>query len=449
MNYKYNDKFILRFEFFGGLIYSKFDSQVYIVEFEDAVFLDCIKNNYSYIESTSITSELFDIDYIPNISNMIDCEILLEKDGKYNKKIRTDEISNSYRKKLDDVKKLNYLSSPIEVSIYPSSMCQLNCNFCYFSNKRKKYIKYLPVSNWINLINELKQNNVIYLSILGGEPTMYPYIDEILKHVDKIKMKTTITTNGVHMKDSTFNIICNSKYITPTISIQSLGKYNENSMGVKSSVIVKTIKRFIEYNKIPRINSVIYNQPETDIYSMIDFCVQNNITQYSLNIYMPLGNKLGLKNNFNYYKKLNEKINEYLLKNKYENIDVSIQGCLFYSAYYSELDNPVDNKFDQIIYGCEAGQTKLEIMPNGDALPCTAFNLNDFRYDNVFEKGFNEVWNNSKYLTALRYYKTKDEKCLKCKYSNFCNGGCPAYNIKFNNSLSKKGDERCQVISQI
>lgn len=449
MNYKCNDKFILRFEFFGGLVYSRFDSQIYTMCFEDIVFLDCIKNNYGYLNSIDITSKVFDIDYKPDIDCMISYEILLNNSANYIKSIDINDICNYYIEKLNYIKKLDYLSSPIEVSIYPSSTCQLNCNFCYFNSKMNKYKDYLPAENWINLINELKRNNVIYLSILGGEPTMYPYIDEILKHVDKIKMKTTITTNGVYIKDSTFNIICNSKYITPTISIQSLGNYNKDSMGINSSIIAKTIRRFLENNKVPRINSVIYNQTDEDIYNMIDFCVRNGIKEYSLNIYMPLGGKLKIKKDFNYYKKLNEKIEKYLLEKNYENISVSIQGCLFYSAYYNELDNPVSNEFDKIIYGCEAGQTKLEIMPNGDVLPCTAFNVEDFNYDNVFEKSFSEIWNNSKYLKALRCYKTKDKKCLKCKYSDFCNGGCPAYNIKFNKSLIKKGDERCQVISQI
>lgn len=446
MNYKYNDDFILRFEFFGGLLYHKFNSTIYNIDFYDLVYLDCIKNNYSDNLARKITSKVFDIDYIPNINNMIDNDILHKTQENKINSINISKILYFYIEKIKQIKKRNYLSSPIEVSIYPSSACQLNCNFCYFKNKRDYYNKYLPKNYWINLINKLKVNDVVYLSILGGEPTLYPYIDYILKHVDKIKMKTTITTNGVYIKESTFNIICNSKYITPTISLQSLGNYNKSSMKIKSDSIVKTIKKFIENGKIPRINSVIYKQSMQDIYDMIDFCHSNNISQYSLNIYMPLGTDVKNVIDFNYYKLMNEKIEEYINMKKYENLDVSIQGCLFYSAYYNELDNPVNNEFDKIIYGCEAGQTKLEIMPNGDVLPCTAFNITDFKYDNVFKEDFMKIWNDSKYLNALRCYKTKDIKCLKCKYSDFCNGGCPAYNIRFNKSLSRKGDERCKVI---
>ena len=140
------------------------------------------------------------------------------------------------------------------------------------------------------------------------------------------------------------------------------------------------------------------------------------------------------------------KVQEYISKKKYNDLHVSMQGCLLYSAYYNECENPVDSEFDKIIYGCEAGQTKVEIMPDGTMIPCTAFKLDDFIYDNVFKVPFEYAWDNSKCLKALRNYKIKDDKCVKCKYSNFCNGGCPAYNIRKNKSLVKKGDERCQVV---
>ena len=447
MNYIFNDDFILRFEFFGGLLYSPMNSDIYIVKNEDAVFLDCIKCGYARDDAIKIVNKYFNFEYVPNIDDMLENEIIHEKTEKISSTILNIETEiEKYKKILNEAKKRNYLSSPIEVSIYPSSFCQLNCKFCYFSTKRNNYKNFISINKWLKLIDELKNNSVIYLSILGGEPTLYPHIDEILQYVDKIKFKTTITTNGLDIKKSTFDIICKSEYITPTISIQSLDEYNLKYMGVSSAKIIKTIKEFIKNDKIPRLNSVIYKQSEKEIYEMIDFCADLGIEEYALNIYMPLGNDLKSNHDFNYYKELDYKVQEYISKKKYNDLHVSMQGCLLYSAYYNECENPVNSEFDKIIYGCEAGQTKVEIMPDGTMLPCTAFKLDDFIYDNVFKVPFEYAWGNSKCLKALRNYKIKDDKCVKCKYSNFCNGGCPAYNIRKNKSLVEKGDERCQVV---
>lgn len=447
MKYIFNTNYILRFEFFGGLLYAPLTSDIYIIKDDDAIFLDCIKKNCKYEDAIKIVSESLNIHYVPDVKSMIENEIIFKVDdilpcATVNCQLEIEKYNNIVSEK----KKKNYLSAPIEVSIYPSSFCQLNCKFCYFSNKRNNYKEYKEVKNWLKLIEELKNNNVIYLSILGGEPTLYPFIDDILKFVDKIKFKTTITTNGLNIKNSTFKIICDSKYITPTISMQSLGNYNLKHMGVSSDKIINTIKKFIKNGKIPRLNSVIYEQSEKEIFDMIDFCANIGIKEYALNLYMPLGNDLKSKHDFKYYKQLDYKVQNYINEKKYNELSVSMQGCLLYSAYYDECDNPVKNDFDRIIYGCEAGQTKVEIMPDGTMIPCAAFKLNDFKFENVFDMCFKKAWNDSKCLKELRNYATKDKKCQKCKFNNFCNGGCPAYNISKNNSLDKKGDERCQVI---
>ena len=85
-------------------------------------------------------------------------------------------------------------------------------------------------------------------------------------------------------------------------------------------------------------------------------------------------------------------------------------------------------------------------MPNGDIYPCSAFGVDDYKYLNVLENSINYIWNNAQYFDKLRTYRIEDKKCLSCKFLKFCNGGCPAYNIKENNSLTIKGDKRCSII---
>ncbi|MGN0748137.1 MAG: SPASM domain-containing protein [Christensenellales bacterium] len=56
------------------------------------------------------------------------------------------------------------------------------------------------------------------------------------------------------------------------------------------------------------------------------------------------------------------------------------------------------------------------------------------------------MWRNAKYLEKLRKLKNKDSECVICKFYNFCNGGCPARNLKNENSLENKGDNKCQIL---
>ena len=82
MNYIFNDDFILRFEFFGGLLYSPMNSDIYIVKNEDAVFLDCIKCGYARDDAIKIVNKYFNFEYVPNIDDMLGNEIIHEKTEK-------------------------------------------------------------------------------------------------------------------------------------------------------------------------------------------------------------------------------------------------------------------------------------------------------------------------------------------------------------------------------
>ncbi len=447
MNYEFNKDFILRFEFFGGLLVSNKTFEIYELIHEDTIFLSCIKSNYSIKAAVEIVNRCLNVKYTPNLEQFVEIGVLIKKQMlKTHKDKITKDIVDFYFNKINCIKQYNYLSAPIEVSIYPSSFCQLNCRFCYFKSKRDVYPNFVSAEDWKTVINEIKNNNTIYLSILGGEPTLYPEIDEILKHVDKIKLKTTITTNGVSIKKSTFNIICNSELITPVISLQTINDKNLALMGVEYKKIVKSIDKFLKGGKEPRINTVLSTQTIEDIYQMIDFCVNKKIKEYYLNIYMPVNGEYKYCHKFNHYKQIDVLIKKYIDKKGYQNkINVAMQGCLLYSAYYEELNNPVSSEYERLIYGCEAGNTKVEIMPNGDVIPCTAFNLNDFKYENVFKKSLDIIWNSAYYLQQLRNYKVKDNKCQRCKFYSFCNGGCPAYNLYKNKNIIEKGDDRCLV----
>lgn len=415
------------------------------MEFPDSVFLDCVRRGFMICDAISVVNIVFKVDYKPDFEDMIKNKIVFNRSMK-TAKTNVNEQVKYYINLMNECKRRNYLSAPLEVSIYPTANCQLNCKFCYFKSKRNYYVKNLSSRDWIDILKQLKENKVISLSILGGEPTLYKEIDDLLRYVDCIQLKTTITTNGVNIKDSTFRLICDSKWITPTISLQALNSKNEQLMGIKSEKIVQTVKKFIKNKKIPRINTVYTIQTINDICAMIDFCVENGIKEYYVNAYMPIRQNKKYCYDFDVYKNLNETINRYVFNKGYdEKIYVSVLGCLLYSSYYDELPNPVTNEYENKIYGCEAGSTKIEIMPNGDVFPCAAFDINDFDYKNILDLGFNTLWNNGNYLNHVRSYKTKDKKCVKCKYCNFCNGGCPAYIMSQGNDIERSGDDRCKV----
>lgn len=358
----------------------------------------------------------------------------------------------SYIKIFEEIEKIKlhkHLSAPMQVSLYLTNKCQLNCKFCYFKEKMRNYNpkNNLNLNEWKKIIDEIKEIGVPYISLLGGEPTLYEEILELLNYINDKKIKTTITTNGINWTEDLIKCVCQSEYITPSISLQSLNeKTNRMLMGCSPKPAIDLISKFIKNGKTPRINTVITIQNENEIFELIKYCYINGIYDFFTNIYMDkFDDDKVLSKSFAQYRKFKEKIMECIEKNNMQGMNFQLQGCLMYSAY-NELDFRIDNEYEYIKYGCEAGNTKIEIMPNGDIYPCAAFSKSDFEYCNTRNQSIKYIWDNAKYINLLRKYKNKDYKCVSCKFYKLCNGGCPAYNIKRTNSLEKEGDKRCLII---
>ncbi|WP_153045902.1 radical SAM protein, partial [Streptococcus suis] len=155
------------------------------------------------------------------------------------------------------------------------------CGFCFLANREDRNAK--PAKDWERILRQAKDNGVLSVSILGGEPTRYFDIDNLLIACEELKIKTTITTNAQLIKKSTVEILAKSKYITPVLSLQTLdSKLNFELMGVRPDRQIKLAKYFNEVGKKCRINAVYTKQSYEQIIELVDFCIENKIDRFSV-----------------------------------------------------------------------------------------------------------------------------------------------------------------------
>ena len=84
--------------------------------------------------------------------------------------------------------------------------CNLSCDYC---NIVKNY-EHLPLQyerveafheltgeQWMDIISRLKANNPdVFLILYGGEPTMYPDLDKVVKYCNDYNVAYTIISNN-------------------------------------------------------------------------------------------------------------------------------------------------------------------------------------------------------------------------------------------------------------
>lgn len=451
IGYRVKDNLLIRPEFFGGIIINKINMQRLELTREETVYVCALKKFLGNAElACKAVREL--------TGNDIDTKRLLEYGIIQSETdlgdIRVNYVEGLKEMRLEFFRVWNFahkhLSAPLEIAIYPTLNCNLNCKFCFVKNKNMG-VGEINANTWLKVLREAKEMNVLSLSILGGEPTRYKYIDELLKGINELKLRTTITSNGVGIKDSTKHMILNCEYIVPVFSIQSFSDKNQILMGVDYKRILETVKYMITNGKEVRINSVYTNQEIFEFHEIIDFCVKEGIERYSIGVYIDVNdnNEQVKKNRFYDARLLDEELQTYIVKKYGEGaLDLSIEGCMLYTGY-PELEHDIQevSEFEQEYFGCRAGKSKLEIYSNGDVYPCICFENELIPTSNILERSLVDIWDNDVILNELRLAKTTNDECRHCGYNVICNSGCAAVKIKkFGPDYMKHKDPRCAII---
>lgn len=86
-------------------------------------------------------------------------------------------------------------SDVLYIEIYPSYICNYKCGFCYVRERHKNDTNIFMSRNKIlSVLDSIdKSRYKVNLIILGGEPTLYPYLNDILS---RKYYKTTLISNG-------------------------------------------------------------------------------------------------------------------------------------------------------------------------------------------------------------------------------------------------------------
>ena len=135
--------------------------------------------------------------------------------------------------------------------------CNNACSYCHIHNK-KCYTDYVDMDKAMDIANTISKLDMIQnLTLIGGEPTLYPYfyeIFELLLSFDNMR-NLTLFTNGSYDSDRLLNII---KSIKNTDKLGVFITYHAENSNVAD--IIDKIKSLID-NKICVYNIVMLEKP--------------------------------------------------------------------------------------------------------------------------------------------------------------------------------------------
>ncbi len=145
--------------------------------------------------------------------------------------------------------------NPLYIRIKPTNICNHNCYYCHYKNpylKLDEYQKddYIPHDKMMEIIDDMEKMKVKAVTFSGGgEPLVYPYIEETMERVLQTGIDLSIITNGSLLTGKKAQILAKAKWVR--ISIDSINPENYAKIrGISGNSMEKLLKNIEEFAKI-------------------------------------------------------------------------------------------------------------------------------------------------------------------------------------------------------
>jgi len=313
--------------------------------------------------------------------------------------------------------------------------CNNRCRWCYtkasgFSKKQ------MPLEMAKQSLKLMKQIGIDNVGLLGGEPTLYKNIIELIRFGKNLGLTLTLYSNGRNLADENFVKQlkeANLDYIH--VSVQSCDpRMHEKIVGVKGAFAEtrKGIENAVKYRLNLNLSAVL---------SIPDFKLYHKLMDYFsfakprwiffrevpiVGMHNPLKNQDVLSNKESL--ELMLKIHDYTKKIGIETVFFARMPLCWFKD--TELKPLI---YSQKLFGhCHvysAGNLIVDV--NGKVLPCAQWiNLhcmNLFPKRKIISKNrFLSEWKEIQEELVQSIIRYPDERCRQCElWGEYCTGGCP------------------------
>lgn len=319
-----------------------------------------------------------------------------------------------------------------------TNRCNLSCMHCY-SKATLQSKDALTFDEIAGTLAEMKKAGVKFLIISGGEPLTRGDIFDIADVCKELGIMTSLSTNGLYIKNSNVQKIADSfDYIG--ISIDGSEKTHDRFRALEGSYAasLEALKLLLLYTSKVGIRFTVTKETQADLPHIFWLSEELKIPKIYISHLVYSGRgldnlsiDLSKKERYEAVKFVLDKAFEYLKKGSKTEIvtgnmepDAVFLAKRFLQEYESSHENLI-NKLKQW-GGNSAAKRLLNIDSNGNVKPDP---FSHIHLGNIKETPFDEIWNDDKNEILSFFRKTPRELegvCKDCEYLSICNGGSRA-----------------------
>lgn len=262
------------------------------------------------------------------------------------------------------------------VDIIMDYACNLKCEHCSCETLKNHSRRKLTPQDWGNVARQSEKIGSIIFGVQGGEPLVYPKIEEVIRNLNPRKNFISVKTNGTIASEELFHKLKKWGVNSITVGLGPIPNefefenYNLISRKLENAFAtsLKSVEMIAKAGIKPMMSVVISRENITSkvFQNVIELSKKyNSVLNCALAV--PVGS---WETNYELMltKEDRKRLNEILQKNPHVRTD-----------------------FDSnwLFSGCGACKEKIYISPYGDVLPCPFIHIS---FGNVLEEPLRDIW---------------------------------------------------------
>ncbi|MFH1583300.1 MAG: radical SAM protein [Candidatus Falkowbacteria bacterium] len=321
--------------------------------------------------------------------------------------------------------------------------CNNRCRHCYASPSGF-LSEWMPLSFGKGVMKTLKNEGAKTCLLLGGEPTLYPNLIDLVSFGAKVGLEMVVISNGRFFKDEVFTRRLFSVGLNRVIvSLVGADEKTHNRI-TRSNGFVEMATGISSCADNGRVNALITISKENS-YQVVDtikLAYSLGAGQVVLNCAIPIaGRDIIVAGQSLNPAEVASVIDRVFTVAKRDNFSFRVNAtfplCLLGRETLKEMLS-----LGWLSVGCHMYRGEGVVFdPTGNVLPCTHFSEFPFitkakgsSEEFLFQDGFSKVWENPLSEAAIfrsALWKYPARKCAGCEYWGGCVGGCPLFWLFF------------------
>ncbi|GEM_PF-1374866 len=310
------------------------------------------------------------------------------------------------------------------MNILLTDKCSNDCPYCFAKEKLEadSRLNQMPLANFHTVLEFLRKSKVRHVKLLGGEPMLHSDISRIIATAasDENFDSITVFTGGI-FDQSLVDLLIHEK-----INVVINSNHPDDYKGNKWDIFMRNLYRLVSLGADVTIGYNIY-RPDFDYGFILELLEYYRIKNLRWTIAVPMGSYGNRHVPLDGYKKMGERITEFLLTfadlGVQSRLDCFLPLCTFSDGDYGKLIKIFPSM-------AKGGLCRPAIDVGPDLSVWRCFSVSN--YQNALLSDFPDLRAlSSFFMSTFDHYKwhVYPEKCEECRYraARICQSSCLSF----------------------